>query len=102
MSRVPPWFVRHLPQREAAFAAVRRFVDLEGLPVTPLSEGWDGKRLVVVHGTTPDGRSYGIGYEWTAEQLARYLPRRPPQPRFEEGGSWPTDVLVPLRTVHRG
>lgn len=95
----PPWFTRFLPQREAAFSAVRQFVEREGLPVTPLSERYDGARMVVVHGKTPDGRAYGIGYEWLPEQLHRYLPPRAPQPVFVDTAAWPVDVLVPLRAL---
>lgn len=94
-----PWFARFLPQREAAFHVMRQFARDEGFPESSVDEVRAGPRVVHLLGEAPDGRQYGVGYEWTDEQLTRYLPPRPPQPRFEGGGAWPVDVLVPRRKV---
>lgn len=95
----PPWFVRHLPQRAAAFTLMAQFARDEGFAEPPVREVMQRDGLVHLYGEAPDGREYGVGYEWTREQLHRYLPPRPPQPRFEGGGAWPADVLVPLRAI---
>lgn len=97
----PPYFVRFLPQREAAFASLRAFARDNDLPTPNPTEDWDGKRTVRLEGTAADGRKYAIGYEWTPEQLLRYLPRAP-QPRFDcPSAAWPADVRVPLREIRR-
>lgn len=97
----PPWFVRHLPQRAAAFKIMAQFARDEGFPEPPVDEVLQRDGLVHLLGEAPDGRAYGVGYEWTPEQLLRYLPRRP-QPRFDcPSAIWPADVLVPRREVRR-
>jgi hypothetical protein len=97
----PPYFVRFLPQRAAAYQAMRAFARVEEIPDPNPVEEWDGKRTVHCIATAPDGRQYGIGYEWTAEQAVRCLPRQP-QPRFDcPSAVWPADVRVPLRELRR-
>lgn len=95
----PPWFTRFLPQRDAALHAVRQFAAEEGEKSPDIVERYDGKARVVCIGTAVDGREFGIGYEWTPEQLHRYLPPRSPQPVFGGSARWPADVLVPLRQI---
>lgn len=100
MTAAVPWFVRHLPQRAAALVAIGRFAAENGFAVPEVEERMAGRRTVHFVGTSPDGREFGIGYEWTPKQLARYVPRQP-QPNFTGSARWPADVLVPLRKVPR-
>lgn len=101
MSGAVPWFVRFLPQRAAAISAIDRFAAENGFVVPDLDERMAGAHTVHFVGLSPDGREFGIGYEWTPEQLWRYLPALPPAPNFYGGASWPADVSVPLRAIVR-
>lgn len=77
-------------KREAALAAYARFArQHEGTPeqpaeaiVLPLGEG------VGYRGKVPDGREFGIGFEFEGREP---FPRPAPY--------WPPDVLVPLRSL---
>lgn len=95
----PPWFTRFLPQRDAAFRIMAQFARDEGFAEPPVSEVLQRDGLVHLLGTAPDGREYGVGYEWTPEQVRRYSPPRAPQPVFGGSARWPADVLVPLRQI---
>lgn len=98
----PPWFVRFLPQREAAFKAMRAFsIEHNDGEVVEPSETRIAERTVQLIAATFEGREYSIGYEWTDEQVRRYLPARPPEPNFYGGAAWPADVLVPPREIRR-
>lgn len=97
----PPWWVGHLPQRAAAFHVMAQFARDEGFAEPPVREVLQRDGLVHLYGEAPDGREYGVGYEWTEEQRRRYVPPMPPQPRFDGGGAWSADVLVPLRQIAR-
>lgn len=78
-------------KREAALAAYARFArQYEGTPeqpaeahvLQPLGEG------VGYRGRVPDGREFGIGFEFDGRQP---FPRPP--------AAWPTEIAVPLRSL---
>lgn len=96
----PPWWTRHLPQRKAAFHVMAQFARDEGFAEPPIDEVYVHDGLVHLLGESPNGREYGVGYEWTEEQRRRYTPPMPPSPRFDcAAARWPADVLVPLRRL---
>lgn len=97
----PPYFVRFLPQRAAAFEIMRKFAlkHNDGENVEP-SEVWDGARRVSLIAATFEGREFGLAYEWTPEQVVRYTPARA-EPVFTSSARWPAVVPAPLREIRR-
>lgn len=87
-----PAFVAALPVRAAAWSAYCRFCESEGFAVPAPEEIPRDERSAQFVGTAPDGRAFGIGYEWSlADEIAAC--------RRAKRGTWPTDVKVPLRTI---
>ncbi len=65
----PPPFAHLLPQREVALRAIAKLASEGGWPVPPLQERRSPcSNRVDFRGFDPDGKEFGVGYEWTDQQ----------------------------------